>query len=175
MKLKLHEAMGLVALVLLGVLAMGTVQDFNNYKPGTYATIYANDAVVAQSIPTGAGHTKLTLFDKNGDDNDCTADVANDKVTVTHAGVYSITGSYSFASGTGSVVWHVAPFINGTEAQGGHFERKTPANDVGSAAISCVARVGANEDVDVRVTHDSGGAVNLTMSQGSLNVIYLGE
>ena len=53
---------------------------------GTYAEIHVHDASAAQSIPTGTTYTKLTCYTDNGESSNCTADAANDKITITKMG-----------------------------------------------------------------------------------------
>lgn len=138
----------------------------------TFAGIHVHDASTAQSIATGATYTKLTAFTDNSASLNCTADVANDKITITKTGYYLILGSFNFSSGTANVVWRVAPFLNGVELDEIHVNRKTgAAGDVGSASFCGVYSVStANLDIDCRARHDNGSAVNLTITYANFLV-----
>ena len=146
-------------------------------EAGTFAEIHVADASTAQSIATGATYTKITAFTDNGFSSNCTADVANDKITFTKTGIYRVDGQASMDSGTNNVTFKVAAFLNGVEQDQVHFQRKmSVASDIGSGSFTGfidVTTVGW--DLDMRARHDNGGSVNLTIEYGNLNVSYVGE
>src|SRR5512139_2716087 len=80
-----------------------------------FGGIHVHDASAAQSIATGTTYTKLTCYTDNNAAQNVTPDAANDKITLTIAGYYQVSGSFNFADGTNNVVWRIAPFLNGTE------------------------------------------------------------
>lgn len=146
-------------------------------EQGTYAEIHTHDASTAQSIPTGSTYTKLTGYTDNGLSSNCTADVANDKITITKAGIYRVDGSFNFVSGTANVTWRIAPFLNGVEQDNIHCKRKSATStDSGSASFTGFIDVTSVPwDLDVRIRHDNGGSVNFTPEYMNINVSYLGE
>lgn len=139
----------------------------------SFAGIHVHDASAAQSIATGATYTKLTAFTDDSAELNCTADAANDKITITKTGYYLILGSFNFSSGTANVVWRIAPFLNGTELDEIHVNRKNgAAGDIGSASFCGIYPVStANLDIDCRARHDNGSAVNLTIEYAHFLVL----
>jgi hypothetical protein len=141
-----------------------------------YGEMYVDNGTTAQSIPTGAGYTKLTGFATNGefDNSAVTADVANDKIIIKKSGKYLVTGSTSFTSGTNSVVFRAALFAGGTEKNNVHWARKVgTGSDVGSAAFTGIIDVdvsGGNVDVDVRIRHDQAGNIDFTPMYMNLTI-----
>lgn len=146
-------------------------------EEGTFAEIHAHDNATTQSIPTGATYTKITTLDNNGESSNCTADGANDKITITKAGRYLVNGSFSFTCGTNNVTFFGGAFLNGVEQDNVHFTRKIgTAADIGSASFTGIIDVTTVPwDLDVRFRHDNGGSITLTLSYANLNTIYLGE
>lgn len=146
-------------------------------EEGTFSEIHAHDNATTQSIPTGATYTKITTLDNNGESSNCTADGANDKITITKAGRYLVNGSFSFTCGTNNVTFFGSAFLNGVEQDNVHFTRKIgTAADIGSASFTGIIDVTTVPwDLDVRFRHDNGGSITLTLSYANLNTIYLGE
>ena len=147
------------------------------YEGGTYAEIHLHDASVSQSIPAGTTYTKVTAFTDDGLSNNCTADAANDKITITKTGRYRVDGSFSSYSGTSNITLRTAIFLDGVEQPQIHTVRKFGnATDVSTGSLSGFINVtSVPVDVDVRTRHDQAGSVNLTPVYGNLNVQYLGE
>jgi hypothetical protein len=147
------------------------------YQAGTFAGIHVHDASAAQSIPTGATYTKLTCYTDNEASSNVTPDATNDKITITRAGIYKVDGSFSFTCGTNNVTFFGALFLDGTEQDNVHWERKIgTAGDRGSASFTGIIDVtSANKDIDVRVRHDNAGSIDFTIYYSNLNIIYLGE
>jgi len=147
-------------------------------EAGTFANIHVHDAgASAQSIVTGASYVKVTGFANNGESSNCTADVANNKITITKTGYYMVSHNSSFTGDTNNVTYFVAAFLDGTEVDALHFVRKLGvAGDVGSASFSGILDVtSAPLDLDIRVRHDNGGSIEYTMEYANLTVTYLGE
>jgi hypothetical protein len=144
---------------------------------GIFAEIHLHDGSTAQSIPTGVGYEKIDGFVDNGESANCTPDAANDKITITVAGKYFVSGSVSWMSGTNNTIFYVAPFLNAVEQDKIHFNRKVSvAGDVGSASFNGIIDVTTVPwDLDVRVRHGDGGSVNFTPAYMNLTVFYLGE
>lgn len=144
---------------------------------GIYGGIHVHDSAVAQTIPTGATYTKLTCYTDNSTSNNMTPDAANDKVTITTAGVYLIACSCSFADDTNNVTWFVSPHLGDVEIDSIHFTRKIgTAGDVGSASMSGILSVSSVPvDLDIRVRHDNLVDVDITVSYSNLSLAYIGS
>ena len=162
---------------ILGDLSTGDVSIVGSVKSaGIYGSIYVADGSTAQSIPTGATYTKLTGYTINGLSSNMTADVANDKLTITEAGVYMMTVAMSSSAGTSGVEFKCAGFVNGVEQDQVHFERKFPINDVGAAPMAGTIDVTTvGWDVDIRCKHDNGSAVDYTLHYSNITLTYEGE
>ncbi len=145
--------------------------------PGTFAAIHCHDASTAQNVATGATYAKITAFTDNGFSANCTADAANDKITITKAGYYKVSGAVSFSDDTNNVTWFGSAFLNGTEQDQIHFTRKIgTAGDVGNAGMTGIIDVTTVPwDVDLRMRHDAGGTIAITVSYANINVEYVGE
>lgn len=147
------------------------------HSQGCYAEIHVHDASTAQSIPTGTTYTKVTAFTDNGLSANCTPDVTNDKITFTKTGIYKVSCTTNFVSGTANVIFWMAPFLNGVEQNQTHTKRKiSTAGDVGSATmVGLIDVTSTSIDLDIRARHDNAGAVDLTVQYANLTVEYLGE
>ena len=153
-----------------------TTAEVQEQMDGIYAEIHCNDNTTTQNIATGASYVKVTNFDTNGESNGCTADQANDKITITKNGEYKVEVSVSFTAATGNVNWFGAIFIDGVEQDGIHFERKLGSGgDYGALQIGGVASVTtAPVDVDVRFRHDRLSDDLMTLRYANLNVVRIG-
>ena len=85
-------------------------------------------------------------------------------------------GSFNFSDGTNNVTWKGVVFLNGIEQDNIHFVRKIQtAGDVGSTSFTGFINVDSVPiDIDFRVRHDNGGAINVTFVYLNLNVSYEG-
>ena len=145
-------------------------------KEGTFAEMYIYDNSTAQSIPTGSTYTKIDQFTANGTCSNAIADYANNKITLTYAGKYKISGTVSMSSDTNNVVFDAACFLNGVEQPQLHLRRKVAtAGDVGDTMLSGFITASAGDELDLRVKTDNGAAIGLTLEYGNLNVEYVGE
>lgn len=155
-----------------------TTTEVDEQLDGVYAEIYCDDNTTTQSITNGASYVKVTNFNTNGDSSHCTADQANDKVTITKEGVYKVEANLSFTAATGNVNWFGSIFFDGVEAADIHFERKIGSGgDYGSVSIGGLHNVAAVDlpvDVDVRFRHDRGSADDLTLRYANINVVRVG-
>ena len=156
----------------------GIVQFFNRIKhPGVYGSIYVNDGSTAQTIATGTTPVVLTGFTTDGLSSNVENDAANDKITITKAGVYKVGYSCSFASPTAGSIWHVVPAINGVVQVQAESHRKIgTANDVGSmSGIGIIDVTTVPWDLDLRAHHNNGGSIDFEPEDMSLVAEYLGE
>lgn len=153
--------------------------EINGYlsQEGIFGGIHLHDNSTGQNIGTGVTYTKITSFTDNEYSANVTSDAANDKITITKAGIYRVSGSFSFESDTPNVVFFGAPFLGGIEQDNIHFNRKVSvAGDVGSASFTGFIDVTtAPVDLDFRVRHDNGGTVAITLTYANINIEYLGE
>lgn len=145
----------------------------------TTAEIYrhVDSTARTQSIPNGTTPTKIVVFSDNGVSSHCTADAANDKITITKPGIYDVKLSISYASGTINVNWFGLLFLNGSVLPNIHSQGNTSAsNQYRSTTLSGKIKItSVPVDLDYRVKHDYGSAVNLTFISANLNVNYIGE
>ena len=143
---------------------------------GIFAEIYVYNNSTAQSIPTGTTYTKIDQFTANGLSSNAIADYANNKIVLTKAGKYKVSGTVSMSSDTNNVVFDVAGFLSGVIQSQLHLKRKVAtAGDVGDTMVSGCITALANDELDLRVITDNAGAVGLTILYGNLNVEYLGK
>ncbi len=146
-----------------------------NIAQGIYAEIYLAAGSAAQTIPTGSTYTKVTAFATNGLSRGCTADAANDKITVTRAGKYKVTATFSSKLGTSDVLWDTAVFVGGVEASNVHMRRKfSTTGYTFSVALDGIVNVAANTDIDIRSKHDNASGINITVEYANFNIHYIG-
>lgn len=142
-----------------------------------YASIYVDNGNTAQSIPTGATYTKVTAYTTNGQSaKNCTADAANDKITITQAGVYSVTYTASYTADVNNVTFRGAVFLGGVEQgnihSGGQMGLQGAMRSTACSGFINVATVPV--DIDVRIRHDNGGTVAITHVYANLNIDRIG-
>lgn len=141
-----------------------------------YASIYLDNGNTAQSIPTGATYTKVTAYTTNGQSANCTPDAANDKITITQAGVYSVTYTASYTADVNNVTFRGAVFLGGVEQgnihSGGQMGLQGALRSTACSGFINVTSVPA--DIDVRIRHDNGGTVAITHVYANLNIERIG-
>lgn len=142
-----------------------------------FAEIYYADASTAQSIPNGTTYTKITAFTTDGEEKNCKADAANDKITITETGYYQVTGFFSTICATNGTVGKTALFAGGTEVSKIHKQSQwTNTVTSHSGSIGGILKVEKVPiDIDVRIRHDQAGAVNFTGVYGNLSVRKISE
>lgn len=158
------------------VMASGkTVTGGLDLQPRTYASIYVHANSTGQSIPN-AEWTQLTQFATDGEYNDCTVDVANDKITFTRTGIYLVHFAGSFTSAT-ATSWFVQGYLDGAglnQLRGAMYT--AGAIDFQTAGFCGVIDVSsAPLDLDVRTYHGYGSAVTLVMREAQLSVMRIGD
>ncbi len=141
-----------------------------------YAEIYVADGVTAQAIPTGATYTKLTGFATNGQSQNCTADAANDKITITRAGRYLTTVTISGVSTASAVTFDFAVFLDGVRQDAVNAHRAyAVGGDEGNCSMAGILNAtSVPVDVDVRCVQDSLSSDDFTPSFMNLTVLYIG-
>lgn len=169
---------GSTGLVTLDAVGSGSEFLFSDRvrQPGTFAEIYVADAVTSQSIPTGATYTKVTAFTTNGLSSNATADQANDKITLTKAGKYFVTGLIDFAIDKANTQIRLAVFSGGTIQTNiqCYLEVQT-INEDQAVTVTGILSVTANTDIDLRIRHDDAGSVGVTIENANMLATYLGE
>lgn len=141
-----------------------------------FAEIHIDDATASQSIPTGTGYTKITLWTDNGLSENATPDQANNKITITKAGKYLVNGSFNFSAGTANLTWRGALFLDGVEQDKIHWKRNIKnASESGSASFTGIITVPAvPKDIDLRVRHSGGASANIVIEYANLNIHQVG-
>lgn len=166
-------------LSLTSLTSTGNITSTGGYvnQQGIFAEIYVADASTAQSIATGATYTKSTAFTTNGQSSNCVAGSTDDRITITQTGRYRVSGSCSAISGTANVVWRGAAFLNNVEQSQVHWKRKMATNtDAGDMSFTGFIDVTSVPwDLDFRLRHDNGGAIDFTIEYANLNVEYIGS
>lgn len=143
---------------------------------GVYGEIVLHGGVTAQSIATGATYTKVDGFVTDGVSSNCTNDAANDKITVTEDGDYKVECSLSFTGSGTNETWLGSVFVEGVEQDKIHFERKIGVGgDIGSTQFGGIITASAGDDIDIRMRHGDGGALDFTPSYMNLNVVRIGD
>jgi hypothetical protein len=149
-------------------------------QDGIFGEIYVADNSTAQTIGTGSTYTKLTAFETDGQSSNVTTDADNDKITITETGRYKVTLVMNGNSDTANVQFDGAIHLGGTIQNNIKCYTEFVAADKNySSSISGIIDVtsvsGTDGDIDVRVRHDDGGDVDLTIVNANLVVEYLGR
>jgi hypothetical protein len=153
-----------------------TTAEVQEQLTGVYAEIYVNSNATIQVVATGGGYTQVTNFSANGDSSQCTADFANNKITLTKNGEYRLASHISFTGSGNGNTWFGTIFADGSELSDIHFERKIgTGGDHGAAGVagfySCT---NAPIDIDLRMRHDDVGNLNLTATYLNINAHRIG-
>lgn len=145
---------------------------------GVIGEIYAHDNLTTQTIPNGAGYTKVINFTNSGLSQYVTADHANNKLTITRKGLYRIPFSISFTATGTNINWFGAVFVDGVEMDNIHFERKIGVSgDYGATQVEGYASVAVEDvpvDVDFRIRHDDVTSKDITVRYANLNTNRMG-
>lgn len=154
--------------------SVGWIPTTSEFARLAYGEIHVHDASTAQSIANGTTYIKLTAFTSNGLYLHCTPDAANNKITITEPGVYQVNGAFNYTSGTNNVIFRIAAFLAGAEQDHIHcYDKKLTGTDACSHSFTGIINVTTPSDLDVRIRHDNGGAVNLTMVYANLNIVKI--
>ncbi len=108
---------------------------YQNLVRRAYGEIYVNDASTAQSL-SAATWTKITAFTSNGISKNTTVSHANDKITVTDAGIYKVHVSASFGIGHPGDA-QLGIYYNGSITSA-RTKRALVANDTANVGIDCL-------------------------------------
>lgn len=148
---------------------------------GIFASISFNGAVSAlseaQSIPTGATYTKITMFEENGLAANCTPVIASDKITIKEIGTYKVTVN-GCLYGEDQVEWEFAAFLNGVKLPKIAATREITNADAMEFSISIsdyISVTTEDVDLDLRCLHDNEGTITLYCTHLTLAVEYVGR
>lgn len=133
-----------------------------------FGSIHVDDNAVTQA--TSTSYADITAFGVNGAVFNCTADHANDKVTVTKAGTYQVC--YQVTSSAGSAQdLKFQVFKNGS-ALAGTMARETivASADMGSATCTAIVELAAADYVTLRCAATTG-TPTITFVNAQLTVL----
>lgn len=143
---------------------------------GCFGGIHVHDATASQSIASGSAYTKATCFTDNDPASNCSADAANDKITLTKTGYYQVVGKISTTASANNILIKLAAFLGGVEQDNCHSETKMAAGDMDTLqVIGVIDCTSENTDLDLRLAHDSASSVDVTIKYANLNVQWIGN
>lgn len=146
-----------------------------------FGDMYIDEGTTSTSISAGATYTPVTQWNTDGvngtTQGGVTPDKANNEIVLGDAGKYYISSTISFTSDTNNVVLIGSIFLDGVEQPNVHLARKVgTGSDLGSASMSgIIVSDSANEPIDLRLRHDAGGAVAITLEYSNISVFRIGD
>jgi len=141
-----------------------TPTDYSDAR--AYGNIYVTGGATAQAMASGV-QALLTAYDTNGISLNTTPDHVNDRITVTNAGDYRITGSFTFRSSVSTPI-EFAAAVGGVAGVIRGALRVRDVNQPLYVAFNGLVALGAGAVVTVRVT--ASGNTNLTVTESHLTV-----
>lgn len=151
-------------------------------KGGTWAAygeISVHDTSTTMSV-SSSGWTQVTVFDTNGQSQNCTPDHTNDHITISsgYAGKYLATVSISAenSAGVGHVIECSLFKNNGaTEFQNVHAHRTLgTGSDKGSISLNGIVDLSVSDTVELWIQSDSASSRNITVSDCTLTLVKIG-
>lgn len=142
----------------------------------SHAGLAIHDGSTAQTVANGATYSKILGFNVESNSyNGSVADVANDQLVLGKVGWYFMAASFSFSTDTNLVNVFMAAFLDGVEVDTVHFQRKIgTGSDVGAAAVIGLVHVTAEDQLlDVRMRHDYGSSVDVTLEYANMTAFLL--
>ena len=141
------------------------VSSLDEENAGTYGMIYTQNGSTPQ---TGIGGTPelLTGFATDGLASGTTPSAADDKITVSKAGVYLVLAQISF-SGTVTTEFNLHIHKTGTTTNFGTHRVLGTGGDVGSCSTMGIVSLAAGDDVSIYVNSD-GSSDSITVVDGQL-------
>jgi hypothetical protein len=139
-----------------------------------YGEIYIDNGTETLTLTTS--YQQVVNFDTQGADglsNLMTPAAASNKMTITQAGTYRITASFSGKSTKVSSVY-MAVFVDGVEKNNVEAEVNTVENGILAMTASGIVAVGANKDVDIRLKYSGAEAAVVTCAHVNLNAFMVG-
>lgn len=154
----LHEPKGIASA------SANQVYVANGAGSGTWDSIFQYAGIhtlEADAVSVGSiGTTAQTFpFANDGPDNGVVADSANNRITLTEAGVYYVNFSISFSTtAAGDAGLYEFKLMNDGVATGHAMARQMSGSaDTGSSGFSALITVGAGSQLTVEVESDDGG------------------
>ncbi len=144
---------------------------------GCFGGIHVHDATASQTIASGSTYTKLTCFTDNDPSSNCSADAANDKITLTKTGYYQVFGKISTTASINNVLIKMAAFFGGVEQNNCHSQTKLgAAGDIDTLqVVGIIDCTSENTDLDLRLAHNNASNVDVTIKYANLNVQWIGN
>ena len=141
-----------------------------------YAGIYVKESAATISVDSDLGAVLVTQWTTNTPSNNCTPDQANNKITITKAGVYYVDFHVtSSLNGGATVVIEYDGYLDGVSQDCLHCHRTISSTDRGSQSFASYIDVtSVPVDLDVRADQSSTVARNLTVEDAQFNVRQVG-
>jgi hypothetical protein len=139
-----------------------------------YGEIYIDNGTETKTLTTS--YSQITNFDTegaNGVSNLMTPDKANNKLTITRAGTYKISFSFSGKSTKVSIVY-VAIFVDGVEKNSIEAEGNTVENGYFCLSSSGLLTIASDKDIDLRMKYTGAEATVVTLSHININAVMVG-
>lgn len=145
-----------------------------------YGELYIIDGSTAQSIGNGATPIKVTLFNTaagvNGLASGIVPDKAASQLVIARPGRYRVAYSISYRCGTNNVTWESYIYANAVrQPQTGAMSKIATGADTQCITGLGIMDIGAGQAIDLRMYHDNGGAVNLTIEHASISIEQLAD
>ena len=137
-----------------------------------FAGLYVKDSSATVSVDQDNADTIVTQWTTNTPSNNCTPDQANNKITITKAGVYGIEfdASYSVNAGV-AITCRFEGYLGGVIQPALHCHRTISTTAIGNVKFkSFIDITSVPVDLDIRANINSSTARNLTMEYAHLNV-----
>jgi hypothetical protein len=141
-----------------------TPTDYSDAR--AYGSIYVTGNGVGQAM-VAATPAKITQYNANGPSLNTTPDNANDQITVTNAGDYRITGSFSFRCSSPNQDVRFFAAVGGAATNIGT-QARTGTTNVFSASFNGIIALGAGAVITVLAT--VGSSLTLTVQESHLVV-----
>lgn len=139
---------------------------------GVYAEVYINDGSSSQSslgtTPAVMDWSGLGAVD--GVEQNCDADAANDRIVITHAGVYEVHFDISF-SGTAGALFTFKLRIGGVEQNHGVERQMCASGLMGNCGFDAKITFAASDIATIYVeTDDGAGSDSMTVATAHFSV-----
>jgi len=122
-----------------------------------YAMIYTAGGTTASAAITTA--TLLNMFASDGSANVAVADSANDRITLTTAGLYFISFNISYTGSASNAVWQFHARLDAVESVLGAHRKIGTGSDTGSCGFSGILTATAGQQLTVYAESDSSSTI----------------
>jgi hypothetical protein len=143
-----------------------------------HAAIFVYDGVYAQSVANGSTPAKLLHFAQAGGAashaDGMVADHLNNQLIAGADGHYLVHYTLSYTCGQNNVTWEAYAFANGIQAQAsGAMSKLSTGADTQCISGVAIVEMEQGQALDLRMYHNYGAPVNLTVSHASLVALFL--